>query len=434
MQAVIMAGGKGTRLAAITKDLIPKPMASICDRPILEWQIETLKNNGVSDIVLVIGHLGEKIEQHFQDGAQFGVNISYVREEQPLGTAGAFYYLKDYIKDDNFLLVFGDVLFDISADKMMQFHLNKHALATLFVHPNSHPYDSDLVIIDENQKVIRFDSKNNVRDYWYDNCVNAGIYCFHRDIFNNVTVPEKLDLEKDILSCLVAQYAEVYAYASPEYVKDVGTVERIEKAAEELASGYVANRNLNKMQKAIFLDRDGTINKKNGLIYEPEQFELEDCAIEAIRKINQAGYLAIVITNQPVVARGLCDIKDVEEIHNKLKTLLGQSGVYLDAIKYCPHHPDKGYPEENPAYKIACHCRKPDIGLIKECAEQFHIDLDVSWFVGDTTIDIQTGINAGLKTVLVQTGDAGTDRKYDVAADYVCKDLLTAVETILKGC
>jgi histidinol-phosphate phosphatase family protein len=148
--------------------------------------------------------------------------------------------------------------------------------------------------------------------------------------------------------------------------------------------------------------------------------------------INASGYLAIVVTNQPVVARGLCQMEDVERIHKKLETLLGQEGVYLDEIRFCPHHPDKGYPEENPAYKIPCHCRKPDIGMLEDCAQKYNVDLTASWVVGDTTVDIQTGKNAGTKTALVLTGDAGKDGKYDVEPDITCQNLKEAVIQILN--
>ena len=216
-----------------------------------------------------------------------------------------------------------------------------------------------------------------------------------------------------------------------EYIKDVGTVERIELAAKEINNGLISDRCLKNKQKAIFMDRDGTINKYNGLVYKEEQFELEDCAYDAIRMINGSGYLGIIITNQPVVARGLCDIEDVENIHNKMETMLGEKGAYLDDIFYCPHHPDKGYPEENPLYKIKCHCRKPDTGMIEEAANKYNIDLSRSWFVGDTTMDIQTGKNAGLKTILVKTGIGGEDGKYDAKADYICDNLEEAVKLII---
>lgn len=427
-----MAGGKGTRLREITNDEIPKPMAPVAGKPILQWQLEQLRDQGITEIIMIIGHLGHKIREFFKDGSEFGVFIQYIEETTPLGTAGALSMLPPFLTGDSFFLVFGDVLFDIDLARMENFHREKSALATLFVHPNVHPFDSDLVVCDASGRVQKFDSKHNVRDYWYHNCVNAGFYLMNRSICDYVPENTKVDLEKQLLSGLIGQGMPVYGYHSPEYIKDVGTVERITRAEEELKSGFAASRCLRKKQKAIFLDRDGTINRKNGFIHKDENFELEDGVVEAIRAINRSGYLAIVITNQPVVARGLCEIEDVERIHRKMETLLGQEGVYLDDIRFCPHHPDKGYPEENPVYKIPCHCRKPDIGMIEDCARQFNLDLAKSWMIGDTTVDIQTGLNAGTHTALVLTGDAGSDKKYDAVSELICEDLREAVNKIIQ--
>lgn len=428
-----MAGGKGTRLAALTRDEIPKPMVPVAGKPILQWQIDRLREQGIDEIVLVIGHLGGKIREFFGDGTAFGVHLQYIEETQPLGTAGSLSILSHVLKDSPFFLVFGDVLFDIDLERMAHYHREKRALATLFVHPNTHPFDSDLVLCDGGGRITAFDSKHNVRDHWYSNRVNAGLYLMEPEICDCVPRERKVDLEKDLLSGLIAEGRAIFAYQSPEYIKDVGTVERITRAEQELTSGFIAGRSLRRPQRAIFLDRDGTVNRKNGLIYRDDQFELEPSALEAIRKINDSGYLAIVITNQPVVARGLCSMEDVERIHQKLETLLGREGVYLDGIRVCPHHPDKGYPEENPAYKIPCHCRKPDIGMLEDCVRDYHIDLASSWFVGDSTVDMQTGKNAGIRTALVLTGDAGKDGKYKVMPDVTCRDLGQAVDLILKG-
>lgn len=432
MQAVIMAGGKGTRLRSITNDEIPKPMAPIAGKPILQWQIECLRRSGVTDILLITGYLGEKIEAYFGSGANFGVRIDYFREEQPLGTAGALAEVADRLEED-FLLVFGDTIFDISIPRMMAFHREKQAEATLFVHPNSHPFDSDIVLRDETQRICGFLSKHDTRTDWYDNCVNAGFYIVNKRLCGRIVRGEKTDLEKQVLWPLARQGGAVYAYLSPEYIKDVGTPERITAAAGELERGVVAARNLEKKQKCVFLDRDGTVNQYRGLISTPEQLELEPCAAEAIRLLNRSGYLAVVVTNQPVVARGMCSVEDVENIHRKLSTLLGQEGAYLDGIVFCPHHPDKGYPEENPAYKIPCRCRKPDIGMLTACAERFNIDLAQSWMVGDTTVDLQTGLNAGTHTALVLTGEAGRDGKYDVQPQRTGADLLGVVKQIIGG-
>lgn len=429
--AVIQAGGKGTRLKALTKNEIPKPLLKINGKPMIEWQIGNVKKYGIREIIIITGHLGEKIREYFKDGAELGVHIAYIEEKEPLGSAGALYFLRDRIKSDNFVLLFGDVMFDVDMVRMVRFYENRKAVALLAVHPNAHPYDSDLVLMDEEGQVTGFDAKTNDRTYFYENIVNAGIFVLSTEVIRDILKPQKLDLEKDVILPWL-KTGRVYGYRTTEYIKDAGTPERFAEVCMEQETGLWEMKNLEKKQRCIFLDRDGTLNVYKGLIADESAFELEKGAAEAVKLINKSGYLAVVVTNQPVVARGMCSISDVRQIHRKMQTLLGmEGGAYLDDITFCPHHPDKGFPEENAAYKISCACRKPAAGMIEDMVRGHNIDLAESYIVGDSTVDIQTGINAGLKTVLVKTGQAGMDGKYDVKADLESDDLLGAVKLIL---
>lgn len=429
MRAVIMAGGKGTRLVALNAE-IPKPMFPVCGKPILEYQIESLVRSGVKNITLIVGHLKDVVIDYFGDGDKFGVSIDYIEENEPLGTAGALYYLKDEAED--FVLIFGDLILDIDFNRFMLFHKGHGALITLYGHPNSHPYDSDVIQVDENNRVVGILSKKVERGFCYHNFVNAGVYCVSPQALESIVVPEKIDLEKTLIAGLIEQ-GSVYAYKSTEYVKDMGTPDRLSAVTADVENGVVAGRSLKNKQKAIFLDRDGTINEHVGFLRNVDDFKLLSKVSEAIAKINASSYLTIVATNQPVVARGEVTFSQLEEIHKKMETELGKDGAYLDDIFFCPHHPHKGFEGEIEYLKIECDCRKPKIGMLLKAAEKYNIDLEHSWYIGDTTMDIQTGKNAGMKTVLVQTGEAGVDGKYDVQPNYAAVDVMAAVDFILQA-
>lgn len=215
----------------------------------------------------------------------------------------------------------------------------------------------------------------------------------------------------------------MYVYDSPEYVKDMGTPERYHMVCADVKKGIVKAKNLQNKQKAVFLDRDGTINEYVGFLKNIGDFKLIDGVAEAIKKINNSGYLAIVVSNQPVIARGEVTIVELEEIHNKLETMLGQEGAYVDAIYYCPHHPDKGFEGERPEYKIECDCRKPKPGMLLKAAEKYNIDLSQSYMIGDSENDIMAGKAAGCRVVYVGDGELEGVVK--------CESLLDAVEKII---
>lgn len=433
MKAIIQAGGKGTRVSSITGNKIPKPMLEVDGYPILYHQIMNLKRSGIKDIILIIGYLGNIIEDYFKDGKELGVKISYIKEnpEKPLGTAGALYYLKDKINED-FVFLLADVFIDIDFNKMIKFHQLNQADVTLLTHPNGHPYDSDLVICNSDGIVTGFDHKTNDRTtYFYHNLVNAGIMVFSPKTLDYLKGENKYSYEKDIIVPLINE-GKVVSYKSTEYAKDMGTPERYERVQIDFENGICHSKNLSVPQKCIFLDRDGTINKYVGFLRKAEELELLPKVGEAIRKINTSDYLVIVITNQPIIARGESTVENLDAIHRKLETLLGQDGAYIDGIYYCPHHPDKGFEGEVPELKISCDCRKPNIGLIKKAIEDYNIDLSESYMIGDSTLDIECAKRAGIPSILLKTGQAGSDGKFDIEPSFIADDLLEAVNIIIE--
>lgn len=411
MKVVIMAGGRGTRIAELFPD-IPKPLIPVDGMPILEREIRSLASQGFKDIILTVGYLADKIITYFGDGSQLGVKIDYFVEETPLGNAGALFQLRDKIGEELFFLLNADAAFDVDFNRMLEYHNEHGGLVTLFTHPNSHPYDSGLIIADKDGHVEKWLSKEDERPQWYNNRVNAGLHVIDPKVLelslNNLEVDQtsghpkgKVDLDRQILKPLCGT-GKMFCYDSPEYVKDMGTPERFHQVEADYKNGVVQAKNLHNKQKAIFLDRDGTINKYVGFLRNIDEFELIEGVSEAIKLINQSGYLAIVVTNQPVIARGEVTWEELNEIHKKMETLLGKDGAYIDGIYICPHHPDKGFEGERPEYKFDCDCRKPKPGLLLRAAKEFNIDLSQSIMIGDSENDMLSGENAGCKrTVLV---------------------------------
>lgn len=177
-------------------------------------------------------------------------------------------------------------------------------------------------------------------------------------------------------------------------------------------------------RKAVFLDRDGVINEDSGWIRRSEDLVVFPFAARAIRQLNERGWLIIVVSNQSAVARELCTHDEIERIHQELQNQVAREGARIDAFYYCPHHPDFGTVRD-------CDCRKPKTGMIDRAVERFGIDRDPSYLIGDKTSDLLAGKRAGLKTILVRTGEGGRDQACDAIPDVTVADLAEAVKWIL---
>lgn len=424
-----MAGGFGTRLREITGGEIPKPMAKIYGEPILLRAVNKLKENGVDEFFFSVSFLSEKIIEYFGDGSSFGVKIHYIVEDNPLGSGGALFYLKGKVNGD-FIVCSGDTVFDIDVKRMLSFHKKRKSVATLFTHPNSHPYDSDLIVADKWGRVKDIDYKGKDRNYYYKNNVNAGFFIINSSTLSYFDKEKKINMEHDFIFSLIKSGERVYSYKSPEFIKDVGTPERFYAVEKEIESGLIKNRNLSVKQKAVFLDRDGTVNVYKGFIKNADEIELIDGVESAIKLLNKSGYLAIIVSNQPVIARGEASFKDINRTFDKIETLLGKTGAYIDGIYYCPHHTDKGFKGEVKRLKKDCDCRKPKTGMLIKAQKDFNLDLSKCFIIGDSNVDVQTGINANIPQIKVK----GVIEQEKVKPTYYADNLLQAVKIVLdKG-
>lgn len=431
-QLVILAGGKGSRLKDRLGHL-PKPMIPIAGKPLLEHQIELARAHGFTDVLLFVHYRADLIQQHLGDGSRWGLRVRYIVEKEPLGTAGAVLAGFDQLAE-RFAVMYADTMVNVDLGRFWTTHIFSGADATLFLHPNNHPFDSDLVETNAENRVTAFHNRPHPPDRFFQNLVNAGLYVVEkRTLASWARETRPMDFGKDLFPAMLGRGAKLFGYNSPEFIKDIGTPQRYDHVCAQYAAGIVQRSTLAVPQRAVFLDRDGTLVKEVSAqgLHQIDQLELLPGVAEAVHELNHAGLRAVMITNQPVVAKGFCTESDIQQIHNKLETLLGREHAFLDRIYYCPHHPERGFAGERPDLKIDCECRKPKPGMVLQAQRDLNIDLANSWFIGDTTTDVQTARNGGVKSILLRTGHGGRDGKHDATPDHVFDSLHAAVQFII---
>jgi mannose-1-phosphate guanylyltransferase / phosphomannomutase len=404
-------------------------MVAIGEQPNLEHQILLARRYGFTSVLLLVSHLSDRIESYFGNGERFGVEISYCVEEPPLGTAGALRHAGELLQD-RFLVLYGDIFIDCDLARLWAYHVNGRALATLVVHPNDHPHDSDLVETDADGAISAIYPKPRPENQYLSNRVNAGVAVIEREILTVIQSGQDLDLARDIFPVL-ARDGRLRAYQSSEYFKDFGTPDRLARVRSDFESGKTARLSRKQSRPAVFLDRDGVINKEVSHLSNPADMELISGAAESIRRLNEVGYLVIVVTNQPVVARGECSLDVLRLIHNKMETLLGREHAWIDALYFCPHHPDRGFAGEVPELKFDCICRKPKTGMFDQAVRDWNVSLADSYCVGDSRRDIAAARRMGIVPIGVKTGRACRDCDGLDSPDWLVEDLGAAVEIIL---
>lgn len=423
--AVILAGGKGTRLGL--KDR-PKPMVLIQDKPLLQIQIEWLVREGIKEVFILLNYLPEVVIQELGSGSRWNIKINYFVESEPLGTAGALAQLKGQLEED-FFVIYGDLVCDMDLKKLAQFHYEKASELTLVTHPNDHPYDSDLVEVDGADKVVKFLTKPHDPSLIYKNLVNAAVYLFTSQVLQKLEVGVFKDLARDVFPSLLRS-TSIYSYKTCEYLKDMGTPDRLEKVKNDISAGKLKKMSLSTPKACVFWDRDGTLIEFVDNLTRKDQVKLRPHVAEVIKELNKRGILNIVVTNQPMIAKGFLKATDLDEIHKNLETLLGTERAWLDEIYYCPHHPDKGFPGEVAELKINCECRKPKTGMLEKAKQQYNLDLTRCFFIGDSIRDLECAQRFQIPFLGLTGGESKKEAL--TGADFIADDVLALKDWILR--
>ncbi len=422
----ILVGGKGTRISRLLNDKSKPEIEIFKNKKIIDYQINNLLNLK-KKIFFLSNSKNYSFKNYINQKYKDKITYKIIEEKKVLGTSGCLKQLERY-SFNSFLIIDGDLIFNIDFKRLIKFHIQKNSDCTLLVHPNNHPYDSDSVDIDDSSKVTKFFSKTKLKKNKNNLCL-SGIKIIKKISLKLVKNNFNQDFSKDYLPKLVRAKKRIYAYNSREYVKDVGTYDRIIQAKEDIKSLKYKKGSLNKKIPVIFLDKDGVINEQiDNKHYQNPKKILPD-VFKAIKKINDSGFLCVVITNQPAVAKGFVKESKLRKDLNELNFLLGKNRAYLDRIYYCPHHPMKGYKKEISKLKINCNCRKPKNGLFLKAIKDLNIDVKKSYMIGDTFSDYLAAEKTKLKYIHV-----GKKRDYlnkNRKKITIKKNLLKAVNFIL---
>ncbi|QWE25003.1 HAD-IIIA family hydrolase [Polynucleobacter sp. AP-Elch-400A-B2] len=431
-QAVILAGGKGTRLQERLGGL-PKPLVDVAGVPLLERQIGAIQKYGYTNLLILVNYQAEFIERFFQQEKFKSLNISIIDDGEPLGTAGATLKILNQLQGQ-VLIVYGDTIFDIDLSRFESYHQRDlNIAATLFLHPNDHPADSDLVQLDQSGYITQFHAYPHPPDALFPNLVNAALYLINTSHFKRFeTFQAPCDFAKNLFPAMLADGEKFLGYSSPEYIKDAGTPERLDRVIDAVKTGLVERSNLMHTQSAVFIDRDGTLNEEIGAyITSPDLLDTYDGIGTSLKRLKDSGWRTVLVTNQPVIARGDCSFAMLDAIHAKLESEVAKSKAFFDKIYVCPHHPDKGFEGEIEYLKVECLCRKPAPGMFLMAKSELNIDLRSSWHIGDSTADLGAAINAGATSITVETGHGGLDAKYSFQPQFSEPTFSDAVHFIL---
>ena len=423
MQAVIICGGKGTRLKSVTKNK-PKANVIINKIPNIIDQIYKLRKNNIKEIFLLTNHYENEIKKIV---ARFKVaNCKIIKDSGYLGTGGALIAGIKFLKNE-FIVLYSDVYFNFNIKNFITASKKKKIYANVVVHANDHPHDSDAVDIDFHNRIskIYLKNTNSVR---LNFCI-AGFFYFKKKFLINLKFKKKdIEITKDILMSIPKK--NIFAYQTIEYLKDFGTPQRLQNVKYDIKKGLDKLLIFGRKKPAIFIDRDGVLNKEiNTPINSLKKFELVPNIGTAIKKINDAKIPCFVISNQAGLAKKTLTTYQLKKMIFKLNFFLSSYKAHIDDYLFCPNFGNFRFHDKN--VNIYCSKPKPNILMLKLLEKKYNLDLNKSYLIGDSDIDILTGLRVKAKTILVLSNRI-FKYKYPVVPNYICNDLNDAVNWIIK--
>ncbi len=402
LSAVIALGGKGTRLKSITGD-IPKPLFPVSNISTLKRICIELKKYNINKIIFTLGYSYESFENEIKNiSNNLNIEIITYIEEKPLGECGALWEIRNLLSD-NILFLLGDIIFSVDFDRAFDFHKRMDSDFTLITHTSSHPEDSDLISAPNGcliEDIFLKNNKNSESSKAY--LGNSGICIFSKKLLEIIKKPKE-NQNPSIFNYLVFKAKQmsikIYSYNTSEYIKDMGTEARYKKVQEDLSSGILELNCYKKNQKALFLDRDNTLIEcnKGNYILDPEDIQFLDNNIKKIALKSKSFNLVCLVTNQPQISMGKLSIKMLEKINSKVIKHCISSGLKIDIVSFCPHHPDSGFDKEINSLKYDCFCRKPNPGMLFHQSFLRNINLQQSLLIGDSLNDELAAKNANCK-------------------------------------
>jgi len=367
-QAVILAGGRGTRLAPLT-DTMPKPMVPFHGRPFLDYLLELLAGQGFQRALVLTGYLGDQIAGHFGSSAH-GLELSYAHSPVEDDTGARLRKAIDRI-DDCFLLLYCDNYWPINFDAMWQQFCRQPVDVQITVYANTDGFTRDNLRVQSDGLVDLYD-KSRTADGLAG--VDIGFAIVRRTVVEQL--PEaNCSFEQETYPRLAAA-GRLGAFVTAHRYYSVGNVERL-----PVTEAFLART------PAILLDRDGVLNERPSqgtYVTTPADWRWKSDARPALRRLHEAGYRCVVITNQAGIARGMLSEQDLSAIHTRLCLEAEEAGGRIAAIYHCPHHWDDG-----------CACRKPKPGMLLQAQREHHLDLSRTWFIGDDERDGEAAAAAG---------------------------------------